>query len=82
LICDVRPVRTISRPLALAGQNVLLAYLISEMLPGLLDAFHLGGGYGHLGANLASAVIRSAVCATLILLLSTGLNRIGFRLRL
>jgi predicted acyltransferase len=82
LISDVRPVRTISRPLALAGQNVLLAYLISEMLPGLLDALHLGGGYGHLAANLPSAIIRSAVCATLILLLSTGLNRIGFRLRL
>jgi len=82
LISDVRPVRTISRPLALAGQNVLLAYLISEMLPGLLDALHLGDGYGHLAANLPSAIARSALCAMLILLMSTGLNRIGFRLKL
>ena len=82
LICDVRPVRFISQPLVRAGQNVLLAYLISEMLPGLLDAIHLGEGYGHLAANLPSAIARSALCATLVLLLSTGLNRIGFRLKL
>ncbi|MGA2863313.1 MAG: hypothetical protein ABSF95_02385 [Verrucomicrobiota bacterium] len=70
------------RPLALAGQNVLLAYLISEMLPSLLDVLHLGGGYGHLAANLPSAIARSASCGLLILLVSTGLNRIGFRLKL
>jgi len=82
LISNVRPVKVISRPLALAGQNVLLAYLISEMLPGLLEALHLGGGYGHLAANLPSAIVRSALCGVLILLVSTSLNRIGFRLRL
>src|SRR5262249_5833956 len=36
LLSDVRPVKILVRPLVLAGQNVLLAYLISEMLPGLL----------------------------------------------
>ncbi len=82
LISDVRPVRVISRPLALAGQNVLLAYLISEMLPGLLDALGLGDGYGRLAANVPSAIARSALCGGLILLVSTSLNRIGFRLRL
>jgi predicted acyltransferase len=82
LISDVRPVRIISRPLALAGQNVLLAYLISELLPGLLEALHLGDAYGHLAANLPSAIARSAFCGVLILLISTSLNRIGFRLRL
>jgi predicted acyltransferase len=82
LISDVRPVKFISRPLALAGQNVLLAYLISEMLPGLLNALHWGEGYSHLAANLPSAIARSALCGMVILLLSTGLNRIGFRLRL
>jgi heparan-alpha-glucosaminide N-acetyltransferase len=82
LICGVRPLKIISRPLALAGHNVLLAYLISEMLPGLLDALRLGDGYGHLAANLPSAIARSAFCAIVILLLSTSLNRIGFRLRL
>jgi hypothetical protein len=61
---------------------VLLAYLISEMLPGLLDALRWGDGYRHLAANLPSAIARSAVCGVLILLVSTGLNRIGFRLKL
>jgi predicted acyltransferase len=82
LISDVRPVRPISRPLALAGLNVFLAYLISEMLPGLMDALHLGDAYGHLAANLPLAIARSALCAMLILLLSTTLNRVGFRLKL
>ena len=82
LISDVRPVRIISRPLALAGQNVLLAYLISEMLPSLLNALRLNDCYGHLAANLPSAIVLSALCGVLILLVSTGLNRIGFRLKL
>jgi predicted acyltransferase len=82
LISDVRPVRIISRPLTLAGQNVLLAYLISEMLPGMLDALRLSDGYGHLAVNLPSAIARSALCAMVILVVSTGLNRLGFRLKL
>jgi predicted acyltransferase len=82
LISDVRPVKIISRPLAVAGQNVLLAYLISEMLPGLLSALRLDDGYGHLAGSLPSAILRSAVCATVILVVSTSLNRIGFRLKL
>jgi len=82
LICDVRPVRSVSRPLELAGRNVLLAYLLSEMLPGLLEVLHLGNWYGHLAANLAGAITRSVVCGVLILLASAGLNRIGFRLKL
>ena len=82
LLCEVRPVRIISRPLAMAGQNVLLAYLISEMLPGLLDTLRLGGAYGHLAASLPSAIARSTLCGAVILLVSTGLNRIGFRLKL
>ncbi len=82
LMADVRPVKIVARPLAMVGQNVLLAYLISDLLPGLLVAVGLGGAYSHLAANLASAIARSAVCGALILLLSTSLNRIGFRVRL
>lgn len=82
LISEVRPVRVISRPLEIAGKNVLLAYLLSEMLPGLLDALHLGNAYGQLVANLPFAITRSALCGVLILLASTTLNRIGFRLKL
>jgi predicted acyltransferase len=82
LVSDVRPVKIISRPLSLAGRNVLLAYLISEMLPGLLDTLHLGDFYGHLATNLPCAIARSALFGVLILLASTGLNRIGFALKL
>jgi heparan-alpha-glucosaminide N-acetyltransferase len=82
LVSDVRPVRVVSRPLALAGQNVLLAYLISDILPSLLTVLGLGDGYGQLAANLPAAVARSVFCGVLILLLSTSLNRIGLRLRL
>jgi len=82
LICEVRPTNIISRPLVLAGQNVLLAYLISEMLPGLLDAVGLGDGYGRLAATLPSAIARSTLCGVIILLASSSLNRIGFRIKL
>ncbi len=82
LISDVRPVKIISRPLALAGQNVLLAYLISEMLPGLLNALRLSDGFGQLAMNLPSAIARSTLCALVILVISASLNRIGFRLKL
>jgi len=82
LVSDVHPVKSISRPLALAGQNVLLAYLISEMLPGLLDALGLGELYSHFAANVALAIARSILCAAVVLLLSTSLNRIGLRTRL
>jgi predicted acyltransferase len=82
LTSDVRSVAPVSRPLAIAGRNVLLAYLISEMLPSLLDALHLGEGYDRLAANLPSAIARSVFCAVFVLLCATGLNRIGFRLKL
>ena len=74
--------KIISRPLTLAGQNVLLAYLISEMLPGLLNALRLSDGFGQLPMNLPSAIARSTLCALVILVISASLNRIGFRLKL
>jgi heparan-alpha-glucosaminide N-acetyltransferase len=82
LVADARPIDFISRPLMLAGQNVLLAYLISEMLPGLLEAVGLGDAYGHLAATLPSAIARSALCGVILLALSTSLNRLGFRIKL
>lgn len=80
LISDVRSVKFIAHPLALAGKNVLLAYLISDLVPGLVNVLHVN--YGGLAANLPAAITRSTLCGVLILLLSTGLNRIGFRLKL
>lgn len=81
-IADERSVAWFTRPLATAGQNVFLAYLLSEMLPGLLQWLGWGGLYGGLAATLPTAILRSALCGVLILLASTGLNRLGFRLRL
>ena len=81
--CDVKPVKFVAKPLAAAGQNVLLAYLISEMMESVFNLLHLGGWYDSLAeANLAAAIARSAGCAAVILLLTVGLNRIGFRLKL
>lgn len=83
LFCDVKPVKSISKPLALAGQNVLLAYLLSEMQESVFNLLHLGNWYDGLAqSNLTCAVLRSAGCGAIILLITVGLNRIGFRLKL
>jgi heparan-alpha-glucosaminide N-acetyltransferase len=82
-LSDVRPVGFVAKPLAIAGQNVLLAYLISEMLPSALDLFRLSPWYGGLAEHgLVSAVARSAACGVVILCITAGLNRIGLRLKL
>jgi predicted acyltransferase len=82
-LADVRPAGRVARTLAIAGGNVLLAYLLSEMLPSVLDLLRVGDGYGRLaGLNLACALARSAGCAVAVLAATAGLNRLGFRLRL
>jgi len=82
-LADVRPHAGLAKPFAIAGQNVLLAYLLSEMLPSVLDLFHLDTWYSNLAQpGLAHAVARSIGCAVVILSLSAGLNRLGFRLKL
>ena len=82
LIADARPGNLVARPLELAGQNVLLAYLLSEMLPNLLEALRLGDGYGLLAATLPLAIARSALCGVIVLSISIGLNRLGLRIKL
>jgi predicted acyltransferase len=80
---DLGPVHPMARILAVAGENVLLAYLISEMLPSALELLHLDNVYSGLAEHgLVSAVARSAGCAAIILLVTAGLNRRGFRLKL
>jgi hypothetical protein len=82
-LSDLGPVHPIARILAVAGQNVLLAYLFSEMLPSLIDLAHLDGFYSGLAEHgLASAVARSAGCSAVLLFATAGLNRLGFRLKL
>ena len=86
LLADVRPQSRpaiLCAPLALAGANVLLAYLISGMLPSVLDLSGLSGWYWRLAEpGLAHAMARSIGCAIVILAATAGLNRIGFRLKL
>jgi predicted acyltransferase len=82
-IADVRPVGFVARPFVIAGQNVLLAYLISEMLPSLIDLLRMGDWYGGLAeSSLAGAIGRSVGCSVFILCVTAGLNRLGFRLKL
>lgn len=85
-LADVRPDgfrAKLCRPLATAGSNVLLAYLISEMLPSARVLLGLDGWYYQLAEpGLAYAMARSIGCAVAILVVTAGLNRVGFRLRL
>jgi predicted acyltransferase len=70
-------------PFAVAGRNVLLAYLLSNLLGPALDLLRLGDWYSRLaGPDLANAVARSAGTAVVVLSLSVAINRLGFRLKL
>jgi hypothetical protein len=85
-VADVRPkssVAKLAKPCAVAGQNVLLSYLLPEMLPSALDWFHLDDAYASLAQpSLACAIARSAGCATVLPALTALVNRFGFRLKL
>lgn len=73
----------ISRPLIHAGRNALLAYLLSEMLPSLLELLGWAETYGRwAGPTLTNAIIRSCGCAVLILTLANLISRAGLRLKL
>ena len=81
LMCDSGSPPRVARVLAIAGANVLLAYLLSEMLPSFLDLTHLGNWYDALGdKSLFAGIARSAGCAAVLLCITAGLNRLGFRL--
>jgi heparan-alpha-glucosaminide N-acetyltransferase len=72
-----QPAKIISKPFSVAGQNVLLAYLFSEMLPSPFGMIHFDTPPG-----LAWYVFRCAAWAFLLLALTAGLNRVGFKLKL
>ncbi len=86
LLADVRPQglnAKFTKPFAIAGSNVLLAYLFSEMHGSALGLLGLGDWYSRLAEpDLAHAMARSIGCAVVILALTAGLNRLGFRLKL
>ena len=71
-LCDVTPAQAIT-PFTIAGQNVLLAYLLSEILPSFSALA---------GQNLAGAIAISVVCALVVLWITARLNRAGFWVRL
>jgi predicted acyltransferase len=73
--CDMASTGIMAQPLAVAGQNVLLPYLLSEMIP---NPF----AYPHFAPVLAWIVCRALLWAFVLLCLTVGLNRIGFRLKL
>jgi len=82
-IADVRPVEWLARPLTMAGQNVLLAYLISESIPSVLEVAGLASWYENIGQmGLSYAIIRSVMCSLIIISAVVKINRYGFRLRL
>jgi heparan-alpha-glucosaminide N-acetyltransferase len=82
-VCDVWRIGAIAKPLALAGQNVLLAYLLSNLLDPLLELLQASDWYDSLASPyLASAIARSAGTALVILSLTVLLNRLGFRLKI
>ena len=85
-LADVRPqsfTAKFAKPFAIAGSNVLLAYLLAGMLPSALNLLGLDDWYSRLAEpNLVHAVARSIGCAIVILAVTAGLNRVGFRLKL
>jgi len=83
LIDEVMHGRIILKPLAATGRNVLLAYLLSEMMESVLDLSHLSNWYARLAEpNLMHAIDRSATCAAVILWITVIANRLGFTLRI
>ncbi len=85
-LADVRPQglsAKLATPFAVAGGNVLLAYLLSSMYWSVFSLLGLGGWYSRLAEpDLAHAMARSIGLAVIILAFTAGLNRLGFRLKL
>lgn len=81
LLSDVLRLGWLARPFSIAGQNVLLAYLLHNAMYPTLELLHLDEWYFRLAQpDLIHAVARSAGCAVVILALAAVLNRAGFRL--
>jgi predicted acyltransferase len=83
LMFHILQFHSVTRIFALAGCNVLLAYLLSEMMPAFLSLTGLDDYYDRFGnLSLAAAMARSAGLGALLLAATVGLNKLGFRLRL
>jgi predicted acyltransferase len=83
LVDETRPGKHVLKPAAVVGRNVLLAYLISEMMESAFELSHLSDWYARLAEpSLACAIARSASCAAIILAITALLNRVGFTLKI
>lgn len=83
IICDVKSVGFISKPFALAGHNVLLAYLLSAIYFSFIINIGMGDWYRSIGLiDLKHAVLRASCVSFLILFCTVMLNKIGFKLKL
>ena len=83
LLSDLGSVHPVAKVLALAGRNVLLAYLLSEMLPSVFALLGVDAWYDKAGEiSLAAAITRSAAMGAFLLAVTVGLNRLGFRLKI
>ena len=83
LIADVWRQNWLAKPWAVAGQNVLLAYLLSEGFASWIRWAHLLDWYERLGEpDLTHAVLRSLGLGVVLLAITALLNRVGFSVRL
>jgi predicted acyltransferase len=83
LAMDVARGAWLFRPATVAGENVLLAYLLSQGLEPWLSVLHLAKRYDAIAdIDFPHALFRSTTCAIVILGLTAVLNRTGFRLKL
>ena len=82
-LCDVSPARWLAKPFAIAGQNVLLAYLLYNLMNPAIWLMRRYSWYERLAEpDLAHAIGRAAGSAVVILTITALLNRLGFRLRI
>ena len=83
LVGDVCRLTWLTKPFSIAGQNVLLAYLLSEGMESVFNLLKLDDWYDHLaGTTLEHAIMRSVGVGVVLLALTAVVNRLGFRLKL
>jgi heparan-alpha-glucosaminide N-acetyltransferase len=83
LICDVKPLKYIAKPLTMAGSNVLLAYLLSAIYFSFIMTIGLGDWYQNIGQKgVIYAVVRAFSISIILLYCTVRLNHIGFKLKL
>jgi heparan-alpha-glucosaminide N-acetyltransferase len=82
-IGDVLKFRTLTRPAEIAGQNVLLAYLIAAVFSPTLNLLGVLNWYYRVGStDLTAAILRATGTAVVVLVVTTVITRAGGRLRL